>query len=136
MGMRMDVLRREGRREAKLRLVEGMRAGLSWRDATAGAGLTTGRSTAYGLLKLVRAQGETVLEDKRRGYPYKLTAPVREWLGERCRGGPGVSGPLLREEIEQQFGITVSTSQINRVRAALGVSNHRGGSGGKSGTSR
>ncbi|MDP9352420.1 MAG: helix-turn-helix domain-containing protein [Chloroflexota bacterium] len=127
-------MQRGERREAKLRLVEGMRAGFSWRDATAGAGLTTGRSTAYGLLKLVSAEGEAALEDKRHGHPYKLTASIREWLVERCRGAPGVSGPVLREEIEGRFGVTVSTSQINRVRAALGVSNHSRGSGGKSGT--
>ncbi len=112
-----------------------MRAGLLWRDATARAGLVTSRSTAYGLLKLVSTEGETALEDKRRGYPYKLTAPVREWLVERCRGAPGVSGPVLRGEIEERFGIAVSTSQINRVRAALGVSNHSRGSGRKSVTS-
>ncbi len=130
--MRMDLMQREERREAKLRLVEGMRAGLLWRDATARAGLVTSRSTAYGLLKLVSTEGETALEDKRRGYPYKLTAPVREWLVERCRGAPGVSSPVLHREIEEQFGVAVSTSQINRVRAELGVSNHRRGSGGKS----
>ncbi len=107
-----------------------MRAGLPWRDATDGAGLTTGRSTAYRLLKLVGAEGEAALEDKRRGHPYKLTASIREWLVERCRGAPGVSGPVLRGEIKERFGIAVSTSQINRARAALGVSNHSRGSGG------
>ncbi len=133
--MRMDVMQREERREAKLRLVEGMRAGLSWSDATTRAGLVTGRSTAYGLLKLVSTGGEAALADKRRGYPYKLTPSVREWLAERCRGAPGVSGQVLRSEIEERFGVTVSTSQINRVRAGLGVSNHRRSSGGKSGAS-
>ncbi len=54
---------------------------------------------------------------------------------ERCRGAPMVSGPVLRGEIEERFGVSVSTSQINRVRAALGVGNRSRGVGGKPATS-
>ncbi|MDP9372786.1 MAG: helix-turn-helix domain-containing protein [Chloroflexota bacterium] len=128
----MDGLERDHRRAARLRLVEGMRGGLSWSDATARAGLATGRSTAYGLLKLVNSEGEAALDDARHGHPYKLTAPIREWLLEYCRGAPGVASPAVQAEIRERFGVAVSTSQINRVRASLGVSSRSRGSGGKS----
>ncbi len=107
----MDGLERDHRRAARLRLVEGMRGGLSWRDATARAGLATGRSTAYGLLKLVSSEGEAGLDDARHGHPYKLTAPIREWMLEYCRGAPRVASPVVQAEIRERFGVAVSTTR-------------------------
>ena len=126
-------MEREQRREYRLRLVEGMRCGVPWQQATSEAGMTTCRATAYNLLRLVRTRGEEALEDGRHGHPYKLTAPVQEWLLEYCRGAPGTPSRVVRAEIGERFGVTVSVSQINRVRAALGVSSRSRGSGGKSG---
>ena len=127
-------MEREQRREYRLRIVEGMRCGLPWQQATSEAGMTTCRATAYNLLRLVRCHGEEALEDGRHGHPYKLTAPVQEWLLEYCRGAPGTPSRVVRTEIEQRFGVVVSTSQINRVRAVLGVGSRSRGVGGKSGT--
>ncbi len=124
----------EQRRESKLRLVGGMQQGLPWQEAAEAADAHLSRATAFRALRIVRLQGEDALEDGRHGHPHKLTAPVREWLVEYCRGAPGTPSRVVRAGIEELFGTTVSTSQINRVRAAFGVSSRSRGSGGKSGT--
>ncbi len=126
-------MEREQRREYRFRLVEGMRSGLPWQQATLEAGMTTCRATAYNLLRLVRAHGEEALEDGRHGHPYKLTTPIREWLVEYCRGAPGTPSRMVQAEIEERFRVAVSISQINRTRRALGITSR--GAGGKSGTS-
>ncbi len=124
----------EERRKRKEQLVAGMLEGRRWHEAAHAAGMKTSQTAAYRLLRVVRTEGEAALGERRHGHPYKLTTPVREWLVERCRRMPGVSSPALQAEIERQFGITVSASQINRVRADLGVTSHPRCVGGKSGT--
>lgn len=110
-----------------------MERGIPWHKAAEAADTHLSRATAFRALRIVRAQGEDALEDGRHGHPHKLTAPVREWLVEYCRGAPGRPSRVVCAEIEQRFGVVVSTSQINRVRAVLGVSSRSRGVGGKSG---
>ncbi len=124
----------ERRRAAKLRLVGRMERGLPWHEAAEAADAHLSRATAFRALRIVRLQGEDALEDGRHGHPHKLTKQVREWLIEYCRGAPKTPSRVVRAEIERQFGISASISQINRVRALLGVSSRSRGSGGKSGT--
>ncbi len=121
-------------RVTKLRVVGGMQQGLHWQDAVEAANARLSRATAFRALRIVRAQGEEALVDGRHGHPHKLTAPVREWLTEYCRGAPEMPSRLVRAEIEERFGVSVSISQINRVRASLGLSSRPRGVGGKSGT--
>ncbi len=118
------------RRGAKLRVVDGMRHGLPCRQALKLADVPISERTAYRALKVVRTKGEEGLGDGRHGHPYKLTAPVREWLVEYCRGAPGSPSRVVQAEIEERFGVAVSISQINRTRKALGISSR--GPGGKS----
>ncbi len=122
----------EQRRAAKLRVIGGMQRGVAWREAAKAADAYLSRATAFRALRIVRSQGEEALEDRRHGRPHKLTAPVHEWLAEYCRGAPGTSSRMVRAQIEELFGTTVNISQINRARAALGVSSNSRGSGGKS----
>ncbi len=124
----------EQRRAAKLRVVGEMERGLPWHKAAKAADSRLSRATAFRALRIVRTQGEDALKDGRHGHPHKLTERVREWLVEYCRGAPKTPSRVVQTEIEQQFGITVSVSQVNRVRAVLGVSSRFRGSGGKSGT--
>ncbi len=111
------------RRERKARLVAGMLEGCKWHEAADSADICTSRTAAYRLLRLVKEEGDAALEDRRHGHPYKVTPSVREWLIERCRGTPDLSGRVLGAEIEERFGIHVSITHINRVRAELGVNN-------------
>ncbi len=110
------------RRAAKLRVVDGMRHGLPCREALKLADVPLSERTAYRALKVVGSKGEGSLGDGRHGHPYKLTAPIRKWLTEFCRGAPGTPSRVVQAEIEERFGVAVSISQINRTRNALGVS--------------
>ncbi len=123
-------MEQEGRRRAKLRVVDGLRHGLPCREALKLADLPISERTAYRALKVVRTRGEEGLTDGRHGHPYKLTAPIREWLVEYCRGAPGTPSRVVQLEINRRFCITASISQINRTRRALGISSR--GPGGKS----
>jgi transposase len=99
-----------------------MRRGQPWREAAREAELTISRATAYRLLRRRRMEGETALHDRRQGHPYVLRPPVRHWLQVYCRAHPTHSGRLIQAALLEQRGLTVSVSQINRVRSTLGLS--------------
>ena len=90
---------------AKARLVAQMQEGQSWQAAAALAGIQTSQSTAYRLLQVVRKRGE-----------------ARTFLAEHCGGAPHTASSTIQTLLQERFGLSVSISQINRVRAALGVS--------------
>ncbi len=125
----------EERQAAKARMIAGMRAGRSWREAAAKAGVQTSRTAAYRLLRGARARGEAALCDGRHGHPTKVRGLVREWLDAYCRGTPDASGRAVQAALRERFGLTVSVTHINRVRATLGLSRRASGAGGKSGPS-
>jgi transposase len=110
-------------RTARLQLLEHMFAGHSWQTAVTQSKLHISRSTAYRLRKLARDQDKAALVflDDRHGHPYKLTAPVRVWMVDFCANNPQVASSRVQAELKTTFGIAVSVSQINRVRAAYGV---------------
>ena len=112
-------------RTARLQLIEHMFAGHSWQAAAAQSQLNISRSTAYRLRQLARSEDKAALAflDDRHGHPYKLTEPARAWLTEFCTTNPQVASSRVQAELKTTFGVTVSVSQINRVRAKLGVSN-------------
>ena len=80
------------------------------------------RATVYHLLKRVRTEGETAFSDGRHGHPIKLRGEVRTFLIEFCRTSPRTPSPQVQTALRERFGLTVSVSQINRVRATLGLS--------------
>ena len=112
-------------REARLQLLEYMFAGHSWQAAVTQSQLNVSRSTAYRLRQLARDEDKAKLAflDDRHGHPYKLTEPVQAWLSEFCTSHPQIASNRVQSELQSRFGVAVSVSQINRVRAKLGVSN-------------
>jgi transposase len=112
-------------RAARLQLIGRMFAGQSWQTAVAQSQLPISRSTAYRLVKLARDEDKAPLAflDDRHGHPYKMTEKVREWMTEFCTTNPQVPSSRVQRELKSRFGIEVSVSQINRVRAQSGVSN-------------
>ncbi len=112
-------------REARLQLLEYMFAGHSWQTAVTQSQLNVSRSTAYRLRQLARDEDKAKLAflDDRHGHPYKLTKPVQAWISEFCTENPQVASSRVQAELKATFGVVVSVSQINRVRAKLGVSN-------------
>lgn len=115
---------KEQSREARARFIEQMRAGQPWQMAKASAGIPISRSTAYRLLQQVQKQGEVALQDGRHGHPVKLRGVARTFLEEYCRRAPCTPSSTIQALLQERFGANVSISQINRVRAALGISNH------------
>jgi len=115
---------KEQHRAAKARLVAQMQAGRSWQAAAATARMQTSQSTAYRLLQVVRIRGEAALQDGRHGHPSKLHGEARTFLEAYCREAPQTPSSVLQALLHERFALRVSVSQINRVRAALGVSNH------------
>ena len=117
---RMD---KEQDHAAKKQFVASMQEGHSWQAATAQAGLHISQSTAYRLWEAWRQRGEAALSDGRHGHPVKLRGTARTFLEDYCRQTPCPPSSVLKTLLEQRFGVSVSVSQINHVRAALGISN-------------
>lgn len=110
-------------RSARLELIKHMFAGQDWRTAVSESKLNISRATAYRLVKLARSEDKAELAflDGRHGHPYKLTERVRVWMVDFCTNNPQISSSRVRVELKAVFGVEVSVSQINRVRAAYGV---------------
>ena len=104
-------------RAAKAALIAYMDEGYPWQEAAAKAGVVVSRATAYRLWR----DGPSAVDDGRHGHPSKLRDPIHHWLVEVCTAAPATPSHTLQTTIQEQFGITVSVRQINRVRAALGV---------------
>ena len=78
---------------------------------------------AYRLLQAVRERGNAVLQDGRHGHPIKLRGEARDFLEAYCRETPCTPSSALQAALRDRFNLQMSVSQINRVRAALGLSN-------------
>ncbi len=108
---------------ARVQVVEAMEQGLPWHEATKRAGLEISQSTAYRLRQRMRKAGEQALREGRHGHPIKLRGEVRKFLEETCQQVPHTPSRKVQTQLAQRFSLQVSVSQINRVRASLGVSN-------------
>jgi transposase len=108
---------------ARVQVVEAMEQGLPWHEATKRAGLQISQSTAYRLRQRMRQGGKQALQEGRHGHPAKLRGEVREWLEETCRQAPHTPSHEIQAQLAERFALPISVSQLNRVRAALGVSN-------------
>jgi transposase len=108
---------------ARVQVVEAMEQGQSWHEAVEQAGLQISQSTAYRLRQRMRQAGKQALLEGRHGHPAKLRGEVREWLEETCRQAPSMPSHQIQEQLAKRFALPISVSQLNRVRAALGISN-------------
>jgi transposase len=108
---------------ARVQVVEAMEQGLPWHEAAKRAGLEISQSTAYRLRQRMRKAGEPALREGRHGHPIKLRGEARKFLEQTCRQAPSTPSHEIQTQLAQQFSLQVSVSQINRTRAALGVSN-------------
>lgn len=110
-------------RAARWHLLEYLFAGHSWQSAVSQSGLRISRSTAYRLRQRARDEDQAALVflDDRHGPPSKMTEPMRVWMVELCTANPQVTSSQIQAELKTSFGRAVSVSQINRVRAASGV---------------
>lgn len=115
---------RNQRQIAREQLVTAMLEGQSWQQVSAGSSLPLKRAMAYRLLRAVRTKGDSSLQDGRHGHASKLRGEARAFLEASCREAPSTPSCVIQTLLQERFDVRVSISQINRVRAALGVSNH------------
>ncbi|OLC60146.1 MAG: hypothetical protein AUH89_04705 [Ktedonobacter sp. 13_1_40CM_4_52_4] len=108
---------------ARVLVIEAMEQGLSRQEAAKRAGLEISQATAYRLRQRMRQGGEQALREGRHGHPTKLRGEVRHWLEQTCQRAPHTPSHEIQTQLAQRFSLQVSVSQINRVRATLGVSN-------------
>jgi len=121
----VTMIAREQRQAAKRRLIAQIEQGASVQQAKTTIDIPIHRATVYHLLKRVRTEGETAFSDGRHGHPIKLRGEVRTFLIEFCRASPHTPSPHVQTALQERFGLAVSVSQINRVRATLGLSSRR-----------
>jgi transposase len=114
---------RNQRQVAREQLVTAMSEGQSWQQVSAGSPVTLKRAMAYRLLRAVRTKGNIALQDGRHGHPSKFRGEIRTFLEASCRETPSTPSSDIQTQLQERFDVRVSISQINRVRAALGVSN-------------
>lgn len=114
---------RHQRQAAREQLVTTMLEGHTFRQISASTPTPLKRAMAYRLLHAVRTKGESALQDGRHGHPSKLRGEARAFLESCCREAPCTPSSTLQVALRERFDLQVSVSQINRVRADLGVSN-------------
>jgi transposase len=109
------------RQAGKRQIMELIEQGASVQQARKQSEVPRHRATVYRLLKRVQTQGEAGYTDGRHGHPIKLRGEVRSFLIESCQATPSLSSPRLQHLIQERFALRLSVSQLNRVRASLGL---------------
>lgn len=79
------------------------------------------RTTVYRLLKRAQSEGESAFADGRHGHPIKLRGEALAFVREHCQANPCVSSSVVQRMLQEHFGLCMSISQLNRVRAGLGL---------------
>ncbi len=109
------------RQAAKREIVRQVKQGASTHEARVRSIVPMHRTTVYRLLKRVQCEEESGLADGRHGHPVKLRGEVLTCLIEHCQANPCVFSSTVQRLLQERFGVSVSVSQLNRVRARLGL---------------
>jgi putative transposase len=109
------------RQEAKREIIEHIKQGGSVELARNESRVQMHRATIYRLLKRVQSDEEKAFVDGRHGHAVKLRGEVLTFLTERCQTSLDLPSSALQCAIQERFSLTVSISQLNRVRASLGL---------------
>jgi transposase len=115
------------RRAAKQRLLADLQEGFSVQETHSRSVIPWHPATIYRLRKRLQADPFTALDDGRHGHPIKLRGEVRDWLVTFCWETPHAPSHLVQAALQERFGLLVSISQLNRFRAALGLSSRKRG---------
>ena len=116
--------RRQARQAARWEIVRHVHVehGMTATEAQRCCSVPMHRTTVYRLLKRVEREGEQALAERRHGHPVKLRGEVLTWVIEYCRNHASTASSELQRLVAERFGLSVSVSQLNRVRAAHGLS--------------
>jgi len=123
----LTIITAEARRAAKQQLLVDLQDGYSVQETRARANIPWHPATIYRLRQRLQADPALALADGRHGHPVKLRGEVRDWLIRFCQAAPHTPSQVVQAALQERFGLLVSVSQLNRVRAALGLSSRRRG---------
>jgi transposase len=112
----------EQRQAAKREMIKQIEQGVSVQQATLHSAVPMHRATVYRLLKRVQCEGENAFVDGRHGHPVKIRGAIQTFLIEQCQTQASLSSSALQRRIQEHFGLSISISQLNRVRASLKLS--------------
>ncbi|MBO0790401.1 MAG: helix-turn-helix domain-containing protein [Ktedonobacteraceae bacterium] len=110
------------RQAARREMVSQMEHGMTASEARRRCPVPMHRTTVYRLLKRVQCEGEYAFVERRHGHPVKLRGEVLTCVLDYCQNHTSAASRKVQCLVAQRFGITVSVSQLNRVRAAHGLS--------------
>jgi len=109
-------------RSARLEIVRQVKLGATASEARRCCSVSMHRSTVYRLLKRVEREGEDALVERRHGHSVKLCGEVLTFVLDYCQSHASATSREVQRLVAERFGISVSVSQLNRVRAAHGLS--------------
>jgi transposase len=109
------------RREAKQEILEQIKQGTPVKQARSASRMPIHRATLYRLLKRVQNNEEGTVVDGRHAHPIKLRGEILALMCEHCQANPYVASSAVQHLLHERFGVSVSVSQLNRVRAACGL---------------
>jgi transposase len=124
------------RRAAKQQILAALQQGHSVSEARTSSPLPMHLVTVYRFRRRVQADPVAALEDGRHGHPVKLRGAIRQWVLEFCRNAPHTPSQVVQAALHERFGLVVSISQLNRFRAAHGISSRMRGEKAGSGLNR
>lgn len=109
---------RQAWREARLKLARQVALGATASEARRCCTIPMHRSTVYRLLKCVEREGEQALVERRHGHPIKLRGEVLTFVLDYCQNHVSAASCEVQRLVVERFRLSVSVSQLNRVRAA------------------
>jgi transposase len=112
----------EQREIAKWEIIRQVEQGTPVSDARRLCPIPMHRTTVYRLLKRAEREGKHTLAERRHGHPTKLRGEVLTCVLDYCQNLASAASREVQRLVVERFGITVSISQLNRVRAAHGLS--------------
>lgn len=107
-------IRQAARQEIIRQVEQGTRASI----ARMRSAVPMHRTTVYRLLKRVQSEGKNALAERRHGHPIKLRGDILTCMIDYCQSHPSTSSSEVQRLLAERFGLSVSVSQLNRVRAA------------------
>ena len=116
------VVTMDQRQAVRREMIQQMEQGATASDVRRLCPIPIHRSTVYRLLKRVEREGEQAFVERRHGHPTKLRGDVLTWVLEYCQSHASASSSELQCLVAERFSLSVSVSQLNRVRAAHGLS--------------
>jgi transposase len=109
---------RQAQQTAKREIVRQVESGATVSEARRCCPISLHRTTVYRLLKRVEHEGEHAFGERRHGHPIKLRGEVLTFVLDYCQSHAPAASREVQRLAAERFGITVSVSQLNRVRAA------------------